>query len=75
MLSSSTSTLTTTTAGAAAASAAAVFPATKNKKNEKKDKGFEVSRRMEGGIVVSRVDGKKVEAEGWAASLVPSAYK
>jgi len=55
--------LTTTTAGAAAA-AAVVAPATKNKKNEKKDKGFEVSRRMEGGIVVSRVDGKKVEAEG-----------
>jgi hypothetical protein len=59
MLSSSTSTLTTTTAAAAA-----VVPATKTKKNEKKDKGFEVSRRMEGGIVVSRVDGKKVEAEG-----------
>jgi hypothetical protein len=74
--------LTTTTAAAAAAasaasaaSAAAVFPATKNKKNERKDKGFEVSRRMEGGIVVSRVDGKKVEAEGCAASLVPSAEK
>jgi hypothetical protein len=41
-----------------------VAPATKTKKNEKKDKGYEVSRRMEGGIVVSRVDGKKVEAEG-----------
>ena len=36
----------------------------KTKKNEKKDKGFEVSRRMEGGIVVSRVGGKKVEADG-----------
>ena len=57
MLSSSISTLTTTTA-------AVVVPATKTKKNEKKDKGYEVSRRMEGGIVVSRVDGKKVEAEG-----------
>ena len=41
-----------------------MVPATKTKKNEKKDKGYEVSRRMEGGIVVSRVDGKKVEAEG-----------
>ena len=65
MLSSSTSTLTTTTAAAVA------VPATKTKKNEKKDKGYEVSRRMEGGIVVSRVDGKKVEAEGWA----PGSYK
>jgi hypothetical protein len=35
----------------------------KPKKSEKKDKGYEVSRRMEGGIVVSRVDGKKVEVE------------
>jgi hypothetical protein len=35
----------------------------KSKKTEKKDKGYEVSRRMEGGIVVSRVDGKKVEVE------------
>lgn len=43
---------------------AAAAPAPKTKKNEKKDKGYEVSRRMEGGIVVSRVDGKKVEAEG-----------
>ena len=60
MLSSSTSTLTTTTTTAAAVAGIA----TKTKKNEKKDKGYEVSRRMEGGIVVSRVDGKKVEAEG-----------
>ena len=37
----------------------------KPKKSEKKDKGYEVSRRMEGGIVVSRVDGKKVEVESW----------
>jgi hypothetical protein len=37
----------------------------KSKKSEKKDKGYEVSRRMEGGIVVSRVDGKKVEVESW----------
>ena len=56
---SSTSTLTTTMTRSAAAA-----PAPKTKKNEKKDKGYEVSRRMEGGIVVSRVDGKKVEAEG-----------
>ena len=56
---SSTSTLTTTMTRSAAAA-----PAPKPKKNEKKDKGYEVSRRMEGGIVVSRVDGKKVEAEG-----------
>jgi hypothetical protein len=48
---SSTATLTTTKT------------ATKPKKAEKKDKGYEVSRRMEGGIVVSRVEGKKVEAE------------
>jgi hypothetical protein len=34
---------------------------TKTKKVDKKDKGYEVSRRMEGGIVVSRIDGKKVE--------------
>ena len=34
---------------------------TKPKKSEKKDKGYEVSRHMEGGIVVSRVNGKKVE--------------
>ena len=33
----------------------------KTKKVDKKDKGYEVSRRMEGGIVVSRIDGKKVE--------------
>jgi hypothetical protein len=55
MMLSSTSTLTTT-------KPAVTMP--KTKKNEKKDKGFEVSRRMEGGIVVSRVGGKKVEADG-----------
>ena len=51
---SSTATLTTTIK---------THPTPKSKKNEKKDKGYEVSRRMEGGIVVSRVDGKKEEAE------------
>jgi hypothetical protein len=45
------------------ASVASVIAAssTKTKKVDKKDKGYEVSRRMEGGIVVSRIDGKKVE--------------
>ena len=43
------------------ASAAAAAATTKTKKADKKDKGYEVSRRMEGGIVVSRIDGKKVE--------------
>jgi hypothetical protein len=43
-------------------SSTATLTTTKNsKKTEKKDKGYEVTRRMEGGIVVSRVDGKKVE--------------
>jgi len=51
---SSTPTLTTTKPA---------VTAPKTKKAEKKDKGYEVSRRMEGGIVVSRVAGKKVEAE------------
>lgn len=40
---------------------AAAAATTKTKKADKKDKGYEVSRRMEGGIVVSRIDGKKVE--------------
>lgn len=35
----------------------------KTRKGEKKDKGYEVSRRLEGGIVVSRVNGRKVEVE------------
>lgn len=38
-----------------------VASSAKTKKADKKDKGYEVSRRMEGGIVVSRIDGKKVE--------------
>ena len=34
---------------------------TKSKKgSDKNDKGYEVSRRMEGGIVVSRIAGKKI---------------
>ena len=60
---SSTAKLTTTTTKTATASATSTVAASKPKKSEKKEKGYEVSRRMEGGIVVSRVDGKKVEAE------------
>lgn len=30
-------------------------------RKKKEEKGMEVNRRMEGGIVVSRVEGKKVE--------------
>ena len=59
---SSTAKLTTTTK-TVTASATSTVAASKPKKSEKKEKGYEVSRRMEGGIVVSRVEGKKVEAE------------
>jgi hypothetical protein len=55
--------ITTTNASKTAAASAAGSTMTKSKKSDKKDKGFEVSRRMEGGIVVSRVDGRKVDVE------------
>ena len=57
---SSTVKLTTTTK-TTTASAILAGSASKPKKSEKKEKGYEVSRRMEGGIIVSRVEGKKVE--------------
>ena len=41
--------------------APSVASSVKTKKADKKDKGYEVSRRMEGGIVVSRIEEKKVE--------------
>ena len=63
---SSTTKLTTTTNTNTTTTTTLKTPAgPKSKKSEKKDKGYEVSRRMEGGIVVSRVDGKKVEVESW----------
>ena len=40
-----------------------IMLSSKSKKTEKKEKGNEVTRNMEGGIVVNRVDGKKVEVE------------